>query len=168
MPGQKILTQVAGGLVEVETVQTGGGPSANLVPSLNAAGQLDVTMMPTGIGADTSVIEADGALAAGDFVNLYNDGGIPKVRKADATALATVAHGFVLDAVANAANATVYWEGTNTAVTGQTPGKVFLSTSAGLASTTAPAASANIVQCIGIATSATTINFEPAQPIVLA
>ncbi|RYF41284.1 MAG: hypothetical protein EOO27_46505, partial [Comamonadaceae bacterium] len=34
------------------------------------------------------------------------------------------AHGFVLEAVANGAQANVYFEGTNTQVTGQTPGPV--------------------------------------------
>jgi hypothetical protein len=169
MAGEKFLKHdAAGGFVETVAVQTGGAPSADKVPSLNAAGQFDATMMPTGIGADTSVIPAVGALAAGDFVNVYNDAGTARVRKADASAAITAAHGFVLEAFSDLANATVYWEGTNGLVTGQTPGAAFLSTVGGDAQAAAPTGSGEIVQRIGIATSATSINFEPQTAILLA
>jgi hypothetical protein len=45
---------------------------------------------------------------------------------------------------------------------------VFLSTTAGLATSTAPSASGNVVQRIGFATSATAINFQSQTPIVKA
>lgn len=100
MPAQKFLAHDgSGGIQEVVSVQTGGAPSADKVPSLDANGRLDVTMMPSGVGADTSVVVASGALAAGDFVNLFNDGGTAKVRKADASSNVAPAHGFVLAAV---------------------------------------------------------------------
>ena len=124
--------------------------------------------MPTGIGADTASIASSENLAAGDLVNVWNDGGSPKVRKADATTSGKRAHGFVLSAVSSGANATVYFEGENTAVTGMTPGDVFLGTTAGRAQAAAPTASGQAVQRIGVATSATSVNFEPSQPIVLA
>lgn len=169
MAGQKILTHdAAGGFQEIEATQSGGAPSANKVPALNAAGQLDITMMPTGVGSDTSVLPASGALAAGDFINVFDDAGTAKIRKADATSALTQAHGFVLDPIADLASGTVYWEGNNIAVTGQTPGNVFLSTTAGQATTTAPTVSTQIVQRIGVAISATQINFEPQLPIKLA
>ena len=57
---------------------------------------------------------------------------------------------------------------TNTAVTGATPGLVFLATTAGGATSTAPSAAGNIVQRIGFAISATAINFQSNDPIVLA
>lgn len=169
MAGQKFIQHdTAGGLREIEATQTGGAPGADKIPSLDANGRLDATMMPTGIGADTGVLEASGALSAGDFVNVFDDAGTPKVRKADASAIGTIAHGFVLEAVADAANATVYFEGANTAVTGQTAGQVFLTATAGVAGGTAPTTSGQVVQKLGVAVSATQINFEPATPIVLA
>lgn len=158
----------AGGLREVQGVTTGGAPNAEKIPALDASGRLDITMMPTGLGADTVVLPAVGALAAGDFVNIYNNGGVPSCRKADASSPTTIAHGFVLSAVATGANATVYFEGNNGAVTGQTAGKVFLSATAGLATSVAPTAAGEVVQCIGIAVSTTQINFEPHPAILLA
>ncbi len=169
MAGEKFIQHDAsGGLREVEAVQVGGAPSADKLASLDAAGRLDITMMPTGLGADTAVLVASGALAAGDFINVFDDGGTPSVRKADATAIGTVAHGFVLDAVADAANATVYFEGANTAVTGMVGGQVFLSATAGAATATAPTTAGQVVQKLGVAVSATQINFEPATAILLA
>lgn len=145
---------------------TGAGDAGKLV-ALDGSGRIDGSMMPVGIGADTANIQASEALSAGDFVNIWNSGGA-RVRKADATTAGKEAHGFVLAAVASGANASVYFEGSNTGVTGLTPGVVFLATIAGTASGAAPTASGNVVQRLGVATSATSVNFEAAQPIVLA
>lgn len=153
-------------IVNSKTSSAGAGDSGKLV-ALDGAGRIDSTMMPVGIGADTATITASENLAAGDWVNVWNSTGA-KVRKADATVAGKEAHGFVLSAVSSAASATVYFEGTNTAVTGQTPGVIFLGTTAGLGTSTAPSGSGNVVQRIGFATSATTVNFQSQPPIVLA
>ena len=145
-----------------------GAADAGKVVQLDGSGRLDSSVMPVGIGADTKVMIASEALAAGDFVNVWSDGGAFKVRKADATTGGKRAHGFVLSVVSSGANATVYFEGENTAVTGMTPGDVFLGITAGRAQAAAPTGSGQTVQRIGVATSATSVNFEPSQPIVLA
>ena len=145
-----------------------GAADAGKVVQLDGSGRLDSSMMPVGIGADTKVMIASEALAAGDFINVWSDGGAFKVRKADATTRGKRAHGFVLSAVSSGANATVYFEGENTAVTGMTPGDVFLGITAGRAQAAVPTGSGQTVQRIGVATSATSVNFEPSQPIVLA
>lgn len=165
----KYIRQVAGVLTELEakTVSAGAGDSGR-IPALDAAGKIDTSMMPTGIGADTKSIVASEALAAGDFVNIHDVAGSFRVRKADATTSGKSAHGFVLAAAASAANATVYFEGDNTAVTGLTAGTRFLATTAGGSTSTAPSGAGQVVQRVGIATSATSLNFEGGQPIVLA
>lgn len=144
-----------------------GAGDAGKTVKLDGAGRIDSTMMPVGIGSDTASIQASENLAAGDFVNVHNSGGA-RVRKADATTAGKEAHGFVLGAVSSGANATVYFEGTNTGVSGMTPGTVFLHTTAGGATGTAPSGSGNVVQKLGVAVSATAINFERGEPIVLA
>ena len=194
----KFIKNSAGSLAEEAALTTSGGAAdANKIPALNASGvldpsivnaktssagavdagkvvqldgsgRLDSSVMPVGIGADTKVMVASEALAAGDFVNVWSDGGAFKVRKADATTSGKRTHGFVLSAVSSGANATVYFEGENTAVTGMTPGDVFLGMTAGRAQAAAPTGSGQAVQRIGVATSATSVNFEPSQPIVLA
>ena len=167
---QKIPALNASGVLDLtitngKTTSAGAGDSGKLV-ALDGSGRIDSTMMPVGIGADTATITTSEALSAGDFVNVWDSTGA-KVRKADATVSGKEAHGFVLSAYGSSASATVYFEGTNTGVTGQTPGPVFLSTTAGTATSTAPSGSGNVVQRIGFATSATSINFQSMTPIVL-
>lgn len=169
MAGERFLRHDgAGGLAESVAVQTGGGGAENRIPALDASGKLDQSMMPTGIGADTVTVPASETLSAGDFVNLWDDAGTIRARKADATTAGKEAHGFVKDAITASNPATVYMEGNNSAVTGETVGRHYLSTTAGQSAPTAPTASGNVVQQIGFCTSPTNINFEPARPITLA
>lgn len=154
-------------IINSKTSSAGAGDSGK-IPALDGTGRLDSTFMPVGIGADTASIVASENLAAGDFVNVYNSTGA-KVRKADATAEGKEAHGFVLSAVTLGNPATVYFEGTNTAVTGQTPGVVYLSTTAGQAvSSVSSYVAGNVVQVIGFAVSATAINFQSRSALTLA
>jgi len=168
MAGKKFLRLVNNLVTEVLGIQTSAGAAnAGDIVALDDSGRIDNSMMPVGIGADTAVIAASEALAAGDWVNVWNSTGA-KVRKADATTSGKEAHGFVLAAVTSGANATVHFEGTNTQVTAQTPGPVFLQTTAGTGGATAPSASGNVVQRLGVAVSTTAVNFEGGVPVVLA
>lgn len=169
MPAKKILRLVGGVITEVLGIQTSAGAAnAGDIPALDDTGRLDASMMPVGIGADVANLSASEALAAGDFVNVWSDAGTAKVRKADATVAGKDAHGFVLAAVANGATATVYFEGTNTQVTGQVAGNVYLQTTAGKSGATVPSTAGNVVQQVGIATGTTSVNFERGAPITLA
>lgn len=169
MAASKYIKQVNGVLTEQAATQVSAGAGdAGKILALNEQGKLDNSVLPTGIGADTAAVQASEDLAAGEYVNIYNDAGTPKCRLADATTAGKEAHGFVLAAVTPGNSATVYFEGTNNQVTGAVPGPVFLGTTAGGFSAAAPSSAGNIVQRIGIATSATSINVECGQPIVLA
>jgi hypothetical protein len=153
-------------IVNSKTTSAGAGDTGKLV-ALDAAGRIDTSMMPVGIGADTATITTSEALSAGDFVNIWNSGGA-RARKADATVAGKEAMGFVLAAFGSSVSATVYFEGMNTGVTGQTPGPVFLSATPGLATATAPSAAGNVVQRIGFAVSASAVNFQSQPPVTLA
>ena len=169
MAAKKFLRLVNGVLTEIFGVQTSAGAAnAGDLVSLDDTGRIHNSMMPIGIGTDTATVTASEALAAGDWVNIWNDAGTAKVRKADATTAGKEVHGFVLSAVTSGNPATVYFEGTNTQVTGQTPGPVFLQTTPGRGGTTIPSASGNVVQQIGVAVSATAVNFERGAPVTLA
>jgi hypothetical protein len=166
----KYIKNNSGQLAEVEaTVTSTGATEAGKIVALDGSGKLDVSTLPTGIGATTKVAATTENLSAGNLVNLFNDSGTIKARKADASN-GRRAHGFVLTGVTSPNNATVYLDGTITGLTGLTPGAAYYlsGSTAGAATATAPTTSGYISQEIGIALSATEINFEEQQPITLA
>jgi hypothetical protein len=170
---QRVPALNAGGILDPTLLNAKntsiGASDAAKVPILDASGRLDASFLPVGVGSDTSVVVASEALAAGDLVNVWNDAGTGKVRKADASAPGKPAHGFVLLAVAAAGNATVYFEGPNTALTGLTPGQQWLSpTTPGRTSGTSPILAGQVSQLVGFATAPTNMNFQSGAPITLA
>lgn len=152
------------------TQSSAGAGDAAKVVALDSSGRISTSMMPVGVGADTLTVVASENLAAGDFVNVWNDSGTAKARKADATATGKEAVGFVLAVANSGANALVYFEGSNTQLTGLTPGARYYvsAATAGAATDTPPSGSGNVVQYLGVATSATSIAFEGTDGVVLA
>jgi len=144
-----------------------GAPDANKITMTGGDGRLSVTLMPIGIGPTTQVALTTEALAAGDFVNITNNTGVPNVRKADSSNNRP-AHGFVLESVASAANATVYLGGMNTARSALVPGSLYFLSTAGSISTTAPSTVGHIIQEIGAAATATSVQFDFDAPTLIA
>ncbi|HYC27609.1 MAG TPA: hypothetical protein VEB42_02320 [Chitinophagaceae bacterium] len=172
MAAKKFLRYVNGVLNEVFGIQVSAGAgNAGDIVALDDQGRIDSSMMPIGYGSETKSIVASEALAAGDFVNIYDNAGTPTVRKADASGgFAKRAMGFVIGAVANGANATVYYGNLNNQKSALTPGaRQYLSaTTPGATSDTPPSTAGHIVQVLGNAVAATEILVEIQEPIVLA
>lgn len=194
MAAPRFLANVLGRIKMIATIATSAGAAdAEKVPSTNAQGVLDPTLinaatsgaskvlqtlpdgtidpsvLPTGIGADVKNMPASEALAANDLVNVWNDAGTAKARKADATTEGKEANGFVKAAVALNGTAAVYFEGRISGLSGLTPGaRQYLATSAGQVTAVAPTTAGNVVQWVGDAVSATEIDFEKANPITVA
>lgn len=162
MAGNKYLALIAGRIAEVFGIQTSAGAGdAGKIPALNSAGQIDITMMPTGVGETSVSAIASENLSAGDLVNLWNNAGTINVRKADATTNGKRAHGFVESAVTSAATATVFISGVINSLSSLTVGSdYYLSTTPGTTTTTPPSASGNLVQRVGEAQSATALVFQ--------
>lgn len=138
----------------------------NKVALLDGAGRLDVSTLPLGTGQDVYTIQASEALPAGSLVNVWNSGGQARVRLADA-ATAKRADGFVQDTVANGAPAKVFFEGTLTGLSGLTAGDAFLGT-AGAITNTPPSGAGVLRQSVGVAVSATALNFQRERGIIKA
>jgi hypothetical protein len=168
MPAKSFLRRLNGLTTLVFGVQSSAGAAnAGDIPALDETGRIDNSMMPVGIGADTASIPATENLAAGALVNVYNSTG-QKVRNADGTTAGKECTGFVLAAVTSGANATVYFEGTITGLTGLTPGaRYYLATTPGGVTATPLAATGNVDQLVGVAISTTSISFEPGEPVYL-
>lgn len=164
----KPLHLVSGNPTEVEAIDesTGAGDAGKLIAA-DAAGKLDESFLPTGVGADVSAIACTEDLAAGDYVNIFSSTGY-KCRKADASGIATKAHGFVKSAFTNGQTATIYHEGSNDVLTGLSPGDYYLSETAGGVTQTPPTTSGSIVQKVGVSTAATVINTELGETYVRA
>ena len=162
---------ITGGVLQEELAinTTAGAADANKIIKTDSSGLLAATMLPVGVGPEVVTITASEAIAAGAYVNIWNSTGL-KVRNADATVAGKEAVGFSLLGASNAASCVVYLSSqTNTAASGRAIGaKQFLSTTPGTSQETAPAASGNVVQQLGFATSATSVLFEPLQAITLA
>ncbi|MEG3639279.1 hypothetical protein [Magnetococcus sp. PR-3] len=149
---------------------TTGVSDAGKVVALDTTGKLSLGMMPTGIGPDLKSITVGVDVAAGDFVNIYDDAGTLKVRPAQANANITQADGFVKEAATVGNDVAVYFEGVSDQLSGLTPGeRMFLSAdTAGATTNTPPTGSGHIVQYLGKAVSATELAFEATDGITLA
>lgn len=169
----KVVALNAGGLIDNTmlplVLASTGAPDVNKIPKLDAAGRLDSTVLPVGIGADTASIVASEALSAGHLINVWDDAGTPKMRKADGSAAGKEAMGFVLAAVGSGATGVAYFEGSVTGLSGLVGGKRFLSvTTPGGTQASAPTGSGQVIQQVGFATSATVMNFNAGPHITLA
>jgi len=108
------------------------------------------------------------AVAAGNFVNVWDNGGLFFIRPAQADVEGKEAHGFVRSAGAAGAVVTMWSSGYNEFVSGMVPGSVFLSsTVAGRATKAVPQNAGNVVQQLGTAVNDTTIHYNPAPRILL-
>jgi hypothetical protein len=165
----KYLAMVAGLITEIAGLVTSAGAGdAGKIVALDSSGKLDTSLMPTGVGADTAAIATSESLAAGDLVNVFNSTGA-KVRKADSSVSGKEAHGFVLAVFTHPTTATVYFEGSNTQVTGLTPGVQYLDpANPGKSTNTAPTTAGQVVQRVGFATAAAVLNFQSEVPVLLA
>lgn len=164
----KFIDVVNGAMTQKNPLTTSTGvPDANRMVQTGSDGKLAESLMPAGVAADVKVVVAAEALSAYDLVNIYNDAGTWKARKADASN-GYEAHGYVKESYSLAADATVYKDGSVAGQTGLDTGPIYLSETAGAATQTAPSTSGSIVQQVGFVTGATEFDFEYSQPITLA
>ena len=142
--------------------------TADSIVATDGTGKIPSALMPTGIGADTKAFVTSEDLSAGDLVNLWLDT-TEKARKADASTAGKEAVGFVLAATTSPAEATVYFEGIITGLTGLTlASRQYLSASTAGAMTETPvSATGNVHQYVGKALSATEVSFEATDVTVL-
>jgi hypothetical protein len=150
-------TDVVSGIITLKSsVETsaGAGDEGKLV-SLNASGQIDVTMLD---GAYTANVAGTNA-ALGDMCYITGAG---TITPALATAIGTIAQGFCTAAGTVGNPATIAFGGSNLNVAGLTPGtEYYLSKdTAGAITATAPSTPTQVVQPVGFAITATRLLFN--------
>jgi len=152
-------------LSERESIVISNGASdAGKIIALDADGNLDPSIAVTeGV---TVSIEAGMDLLAGDFINIYNDAGTTKIRKASASG-ELFANGFVKLDYTTGDESQVYLQGINNALTGLSVGLLyFLGVTSGTITVSPPAGTGETVQQLGRAISTTSLAFDPVNPIV--
>lgn len=138
------------------TASSAGAADAGKHVALGTDGKLDLTVLPVGVGTDSIAKLASESISAGDLINIASDG---SVRKADASNNRP-AMGFAPSAIANGASGVVLLEGTNSGVTGRTPGKMQFLGLAGAMVETPPSGAGVLWQPVGLATTATSMTFS--------
>ena len=160
-----------GNIVEIVAIdESTGAADAGKIIALDSGGLIPLSMIPSNLGVAVYEIQASENIGAGDFINIWVDGGNARVRRADASELGKKAHGYVNAGVDLGDTAQVLTDFRNTGHTGLTPGSaLYLSaTNPGRAVTTVPTDTGEIVQHLGVAVNATTIDVEIDRPIVRA
>jgi len=165
MAAKSFMRLVAGKLKAIQaTVVSSGAANDGDLLALDSSGRIDTTVLPIGVGPDVAsvIVEDITGLAPGDYVNIFDNLGTPKVRLAD-NSNGRPAHGFVKASYADAATAVVYFEGPNSDLTGLTAGqRVYLGTAGGVISTPlSPIVDAGKThQFLGVATSPSEVNTD--------
>ena len=173
MATQRFLTRTGGKTKQMQAkAASTGALDAGALVALDDTGRLDQSVMPLGIGVQVDILPASEALDAGDFVNIFDDAGAAKVRKAD-NSNGRPADGFVSTAVAMAADATIHpLDGVNAALSALSPGKEYwLGTAGDVTDTpldeTDPANANKISQQVGKALSATELRTDDYGYVIL-
>ena len=170
MATQRVLTLNASGagFKEYAPVTSGGTANAGAIPGLNAAGQLDPTMMPPGVAADQQGVTASEAIAAGALVNMWTSSGAVLARNADGSTSGKQADGYVTAAVVSGGTATVLFNGINPAPVGAvSAGLAYLSdTAVGNLMSAGATTAGHTYQQVGVVISGGQLQFNPQQPIV--
>lgn len=162
-PTEQIISLTDTGI----TPGTYGDADHLVIFTVDAAGRLSFAEeIPLDVG-DTAQIEAGENLADNHLVNIYDaGGGAFAVRIASEDDPTRYADGFVRVGGTTGDMMTVYFSGTLAGQSGLTPGTAYLSTS-GVATSTPPSASGEILQALGPALSATSLFFRPSSQINL-
>jgi hypothetical protein len=169
MPTSRFITLVNGIQSEVvPATASAGAATAGQIIALNGAGQIDSTMMPAGLGLDTTTAITSAAISAGQMVNLYNNAGVLTARPADCTTTGSEANAFALSAFASGATGTFYLAGNVTGLSALTPGTIYFLSTVGAITTTPTSTAGNIVQIVGKSLSATSLAFAPQHYTILA
>lgn len=151
----------------------GGGGSANLIPQLDGSGLIPVSMIPPealdGVWEESVVLSE--TVAAGDLLNIYNNGGVLTARRAKASGPTPLQATAVAKTAGNSTDTIVAQIGV-VAVTKTGHGftlwePLFLSTTAGAFQATPPNTSGQLVQTVGYAKTANLIVADTLKDAIL-
>ncbi len=145
---------------------SGGASDAGKIIAVDGSGKIDSTFFPDGIGEDAVELATFEDVSAGDFVNIFDNGGNVAIRKADKTN-GRDANGFVLESATQPNAVKVIFEGTNSQLSGLTIGARYFLDSAGGVTDIPTTTTGELHQYLGKAFSATELTTEKDDCIVI-
>lgn len=145
---------------------SGGSSDSGKIIKLDSNGKIDISLLPAGIGEDAIEIAAFEDVSAGDFVNIFDNGGSVAVRKADKSN-GRDANGFVLESAVAPAPVKVFFEGTNSQLSGLSIGERYYLDTAGAVTNVPTTTTGELHQYLGKAFSATELTTEKDDCIVI-
>lgn len=164
----KFLSWVTGRVTEVQPVASSAGAGdAGKMIQLDSNGLLDSSLMPSGIGADQKSGTSNGTITIRDLCYVETAG---TIARASAAAAGNQCIGWATSSVATANPVIIQLEGKISGLSGLTPGaRYFLSdvTPGGLLIAPGPTGAGKLAQYVGTAVSATELDFEPDDAILL-
>lgn len=172
MAAKSFIRLVSGKLRAIQaTVVSLGAANDGDIVALDTTGKLDPSVLPVGVGPDVKILEATEDVAVGDYVNIFDDTGTPKVRLAD-NSNGREAHGFIPTGgnATTGNNATVYFEGPNPNLSGLLAGqRAYLGVAGNFITTPLVPITdtGKIHQLLGTAIDATTVNTDIDDCVVL-
>lgn len=145
------------GLVEKAPATAGGAGAEDRIPVLDGTGRLPATMMPTGIASEQKVGNAFETITANDLVYFKADGTVAKASNASG---GHYAQGWAANSGTAGQPITVNFESTISGLVGLTPDAVCYLGAAGAITQTIITGANTLYQEIGLAISATELNFS--------
>lgn len=163
----KFLSWISGRQTEVQPITTSAGAAdASKMIQTDSNGTLDPSLMPSGITPDQKSGTSNGTITAKDLVYVETAG---TIARASAAAAGNQAMGWATTSVATGQPIIMQLEGKITGLSALTPGaRYFLSTTPGGIVTPCPTGTGVLAQYVGTALSATELNFEPDDAVLLA
>ncbi len=145
---------------------SGGSSDSGKIIKLDSNGKIDISLLPAGIGEDAIEIATFEDVSAGDFVNIFDNGGNVAVRKADKSN-GRDANGFVLESAVAPVPVKVFFEGTNSQLSGLSIGERYYLDTAGAVTNVPTTTTGELHQYLGKAFSATELTTEKDDCIVI-
>lgn len=147
--------------LETSSGASDGGKFATLKQT---TGRFDMSVMPAEFEQTVVTLPFSEGVSAGDFLNIWDDSGTVKFRKADGSSISKKAEYFALEAKTAGQSGAGYKKGVNNQLSNLTKGAIYVlsDTVPGgvLLKSSAPTTTGHILQILGKATSATEMLVE--------
>ncbi|QVQ57101.1 hypothetical protein ELBI_96 [Anabaena phage Elbi] len=137
-----------------------GATDSNKIIATNANGLIDESFLNSSSSTNSDAIECLCVenILSGQFVNIFSDAGVAKVRKSD-NLNGKITNGFILENKETDELAIVYLKGENNGLSGLTPGEMYFTGVDGNPTLTPPYSNGSFVQKVGYAIDENTIKF---------